>query len=104
MQNSEQKVESAVQSADIAQMPLLAEVLSNYDFKLLKKERFKELYYLDYDNKSNCQGRLLLLVLNDNETLRLSITEEDDINEYHVIDLFEFKGFGKLHDFMKLVL
>lgn len=93
-----------IPSADIAVNPLLAEVLSEYNFTLLKKERFVELYKLDYDNSNNCQGRLLLRVLNDNQTLRLSITETDDDNLFHIIDLFEFKGFGKIHDFMKLVL
>lgn len=91
-------------SAPLAANPLLAEVLSNYDFKLLKKERFVELYYLDYDNENNCQGRLLLRVLSNNKTLRLSVMEADDINHYHIVDLFEFKGFGKIHDFMKLVI
>lgn len=91
-------------SAKLLPNPLLAEVLSEYNFTLLKKERFVELYKLDYDNSNNCQGRLLLRVLNDNQTLRLSITETDDDNLFHIIDLFEFKGFGKIHDFMKLVL
>lgn len=90
-------------SAAIEQNGLLAEVLSEYPFKLLKKGQFIEVYNLDFDNESNCQGRLLLRVLDDNKTLRLSICEiDDDIMD--AIDLFEFKGFGKLHDFMKLVL
>ena len=113
MQKKERQAETEVDSykmlidipsAQMPQNPMLAEVLSEYNFTLLKKERFVELYKVDYDNSNNCQGRLLLRVLNDNKTLRLSITETDDDNLFHIIDLFEFKSFGKIHDFMKLVL
>lgn len=94
-------------SAAIEQNGLLAEVLENYDFKLLSKTKHSEVYYYDYNNTSNCQGRLLLRTLNDG-SLKLSICEVEDLEitvcEFSTIDLFEFKGFGKLHDFMKLVV
>lgn len=81
---------------------LLAEVLSHYEFSFLERTKYFEVYSLYFENKSNCNGKLYLTTLTDN-SLRLSISADDD-DYTNSIDLFEFKGFGKIHDFLKLVL
>lgn len=80
----------------------LQEIISEYGFALLEKRAHVEIYSLDCSKSSDCEGLLLVRVLRDN-SLRLSITETDDTNLFHAVDLFEFRGFGKIHDFMKLI-
>ncbi len=83
-------------------------VLERYPmFQKLLERKFNTSFYYRYKNSSECEGVLILRVLNDNETLRLSITDIDDIEELlGVVDLFEFdlSSIDKLHHFLEAVV
>lgn|SRR5574343_651091 len=72
--------------------PVGAQVMPQTFSELIEEYGFiKEniIYYLPYHNSSNCEGRLVVCLLNDNETIRISTTIE---NGWEATDLFETKN------------
>lgn len=86
----------------------LNEVLERYPmFEKMIERRFNTSYAYKYDNSSNCRGVLILRVLDDNKTLRLSITDIEDMDDLlGIVDLFEFdlSNIDKLHHLLEAVV
>lgn len=80
---------------------LLAAVLLEYGFKPygIRGTKWQRLI----NNKSNCQSKIFLHLLNGNEVVRLSVADGE--GEYvDATDLFETKDMDKIRRFLKLVV
>ena len=80
---------------------VLAEVLNEYGFENHGKRGTKWKKHID--NDTNCQSVVFLHILNDKETVRLSIADEDGLF-IDSVDMFETKDMDKIRKFMELVM
>jgi len=87
-------------SAQIAQNQLLGDVLNRLGFvRFLKSKNWwiRKVY-----NDSMCQFDVYARLLNDNETVRISVAEKDT-DEMEAVDLFETKRYLDIDNFFSVV-
>jgi hypothetical protein len=87
-------------SAQIAQNQLLGDVLNRLGFVQFLKS--KNWWIRKVYNDSMCQFDVYARLLNDNETVRISVAEKDT-DEMEAVDLFETKSYLDIDNFFNVV-
>lgn len=87
-------------SAQIAQNQLLGDVLCRLGFVQFLKS--KNWWIRKVYNESMCQFDVYARLLNDNETVRISVAEKDT-DEMDAVDLFETKRYLDIDNFFNVV-
>ncbi len=87
-------------SAQIAQNQLLGDVLNRLGFVQFLKS--KNWWVRKVYNDSMCQFDVYARLLNDNETVRISVAEKDT-DEMEAVDLFETKRYLDIDNFFNVV-
>jgi hypothetical protein len=80
--------------------PLLCDVLDNWGF--IKFKGSKNWWMRPINNKSGCEFDIYVRLLNDDETIRVSVSEKQT-DEMEAVDLFETKRYLHLSNFLNVV-
>ena len=80
--------------------PMLCDVLKNIGF--CKITGHPDLWIRRVYNESGCQFSIYIRLLNDNETIRISVSEKDT-DQIEAVDLFETKKYSELSNFFNVV-
>jgi len=70
-----------------------------YDFERIDHNKLQLLI----DNDSNCQSKVIIRLLNDNETIRVSVCEPDG-ELIDAVDMFETQDTYKAYAFLDLLI
>jgi hypothetical protein len=92
-------VEPSTEAGNIAK-PLLGDVLNRLGFVQFLKS--KNWWIRKVYNDSICQFDVYARLLNDNETVRISVAEKDT-DEMEAVDLFETKRYLDIDNFFNVV-
>jgi hypothetical protein len=90
---------NTAESGNLAK-PMLCNVLDNLGF--IKFLASKNWWVRKVYNESGCEFSIYVRLLNDNETIRVSVLEKDT-DEMEAVDLFETKRYLHLSNFLNVV-
>ena len=80
--------------------PLLCDVLDTWGF--IKFKGSKNWWMRPINNESGCEFDIYVRLLNDDETIRISVSEPQT-DEMEAVDLFETKRYLHLSNFLNVV-
>ena len=87
------------QSGNISK-PLLGDVLDKWGF--IKFKGSKNWWFRPINNESGCEFDIYIRLLNDDETIRVSVSEAKT-DEMEAVDLFETKRYLQVSNFLNVV-